>query len=499
MRIFFICRQPWVLTLFTVVFALVATGCGSHQEQYVVGVSQCWDDAWRQKMNSEMDCEALRHPELTLHRRVSFGNTELQCAQIDSFISEQVDALIVSPSDTELVKPAVTRAYRAGIPVIIADRRISGDEWTAFIGGDNYRVGQLMAQWVNTAATGKSKGTGGNTSILHVLEVQGMPGSMPEQLRHQGLTDGINGEIDLQSIAGHIDAYTEVSRYLSTCRNIDVIVAHNDIMAIESAKAVRDAEGYGKGSVRIMGVDGISVGLQAIVSGDIECSAVYPTRGDLLVSTTAQILTGEPFVRDTVIETTMVDAAMAPLLLRQFELRTHDLETMQMVNKLAEANLRSTRTDRNLLIIAFIVVSVLLMLALLYVFYRQSRMQTKINRTIRQVEDVQEAIQLNHRDAAFAERMRQFIDSHLTDPKLNVEYLAAALQLDRTQVFRRVKTVTGKGPAEYIRERRLIRADEQLRTTDKSIRQIANELCFSSPGYFSKYYKDYFGHLPSEQ
>ena len=318
-------------------------------------------------------------------------------------------------------------------------------------------------------------------------------------LTSQGLTDGINGKIDLQSVAGYIDAYTEVSRYLSSHKNIDAIVAQNDIMAIESAKAVRDAEGYGKGSVRIMGVDGITVGLQAIANGDIECSAVYPTRGDLLVTTAAAILSGAPFVRDTVIETTMVDATMAPLLLRQFELRTHDLETMQMVNKLAETNLHNIRIDRNLLIIAFIVVSALLLLALLYVLYRQTMMQTKINRTIRQVEDVQEAIQLNHRDAAFAERMRQIVDSHLTDPKLNVEYLATALQLDRTQVFRRVKSVTGKGPAEYIREQRLIRANEQLRTTDKSIRQIANELCFSSPGYFSKYYKDYFGHLPSEQ
>ena len=430
---------------------------------------------------------------------MSLGDTELQCAQIDSFIAEKVDALIISPSDAEQVKPAVTRAYKAGIPVIIADRRISGEEWTAFIGGDNYRVGQLMAEWVNTVERQKSKVESSEPSPLHVLEVQGMHGSMPEQLRHQGLTDGINGKINLQSVAGYIDAYTEVSRYLSSHKNIDAIVAQNDIMAIESAKAVRDAEGYGKGSVRIMGVDGITVGLQAIANGDIECSAVYPTRGDLLVTTAAAILSGAPFVRDTVIETTMVDATMAPLLLRQFELRTHDLETMQMVNKLAETNLHNIRIDRNLLIIAFIVVSALLLLALLYVLYWQTMMQTKINRTIRQVEDVQEAIQLNHRDAAFAERIRQIVDSHLTDPKLNVEYLATALQLDRTQVFRRVKSVTGKGPAEYIREQRLIRADEQLRTTDKSIRQIANELCFSSPGYFSKYYKDYFGHLPSEQ
>ena len=81
------------------VIALILAGCNSRQPQYVVGVSQCWDDAWRQKMNNEMDCEALRHPELRLHWRVSLGDTELQCAQIDSFIAEKVNALCISPSD----------------------------------------------------------------------------------------------------------------------------------------------------------------------------------------------------------------------------------------------------------------------------------------------------------------------------------------------------------------------------------------------------------------
>ena len=91
------------------------------------------------------------------------------------------------------------------------------------------------------------------------------------------------------------------------------------------------------------------------------------------------------------------------------------------------------------------------------------------------------------------------MDEHLTDPNLSVEYLGSMLQLSRTQLFRRVKTVAGKGPLDYIRERRLIRADEMLHTTDMTIQQVAIELCFTSPGYFSKCYKDYFGHLPSER
>jgi ABC-type sugar transport system substrate-binding protein len=93
-----------------------------------------------------MERELLLHPDMVLSRRIAYGSNELQCAQIDSFIAERVDLLIVSPNQAEQVKPAVTRAYRAGIPVIVADRRVTGDEWTAFIGGDNYKVGQLMAE-----------------------------------------------------------------------------------------------------------------------------------------------------------------------------------------------------------------------------------------------------------------------------------------------------------------------------------------------------------------
>ncbi|MBR0310445.1 MAG: substrate-binding domain-containing protein [Paludibacteraceae bacterium] len=480
---------------------LLLSACHVRQEQYQIGVSQCLNDDWRQKMNAEMDCEALRHPDIRLHRRVAYGNTLLQCAQIDSFISEQVDAIIVSPNDADHVQTAIARAYKAGIPVVVADRRVNGDEWTAFVGGDNYSVGLLMAEWVKSVKD-RLPETESRRSTLHVLEVLGQPGSMPEQLRHQGMSDGLTGAqgIQVNAVLGCWDAYNEVSKYLDQHHDVRAIVAQNDIMAIEAAKAVNESPYYGKGSVHIMGVDGIINGLQAIVDGDIECTAAYPTRGDMLIHTVVQILTHQPYVRDTVIPTTMIDATMALPLLRQFEVMMHDLETMQMVHALSEKNMSAIRMDKNILIIAFIVVALLLAVALIGVVWMQTKMQTKINDTILpQLEDVQQAMQLSHKDAMFAERIRQLVDEHLTDPKLTVEYMATMLQLDRTQLFRRVKAITGKGPTEYIRERRLIRADELLRTTDKNIRQVANELRFSSPGYFSKYYKEYFGHLPSEQ
>lgn len=449
-------------------------------------------------MNAEMERELLLHPEMTISRRIAYGSNELQCAQIDSFIKERVDLLIVSPNVAEEVKPAVTRAYRAGIPVIVADRRVSGDEWTAFIGGDNYRVGQLMAEWLMSIQARK-------TQAIHVLEVAGLPGSTPATLRHQGMietlahNDGVQPHIE--SVMGSWykeDAYHVVLDYLRTHKDIDAIVAHNDLMAIGAAEAVRDSKGYGKGTVPIMGVDGIMLGLQAITDGTIECSATYPSRGDMIIATAAHILAHEPFIHDSILETMMIDEAAARPMLMQYDARMHDLETLHIVQLQSESRWQQIQYGRLVLVLVIVLGSILIVIVLGFIIYAQRKINKEIQRDILpQLEEVQEAIQLSHRDIAFGERMKQVVDDHLTDPNLNVEFLGSALSLSRTQVFRRVKTITGKGPLDYIRERRLLRAEELLRTTDMTIQQVAFELCFSSPGYFTKCYKEFFGHLPS--
>ena len=448
-------------------------------------------------MNYEMERELLLHPEMSLSRRIAYGSNELQCAQIDSFIKERVDLLIVSPNEAKQVQPAVTRAYRAGIPVIVADRRVPGDEWTAFIGGDNYKVGRLMAHWV--MEKWKKRGTVSKPFV--VLEVAGLPGSTPATLRHKGMIEGIEeakgegleAKVEVQSVMGRWyqeNAYEVVSAYLETHPLPDVIVAHNDLMAIGAAEAA--------GGVPIMGVDGIHPGLQAIVDGKIECSATYSSRGDMIIDAAARIIHKEPYVRDTVLETALVDITAAKPMLKQDEAITRDLETLHLFQTQTESKWRQLRYDKTLLITWLIVSIALFLLAAGYIIANQVKLQQEIKQEILpQLVDVQEAIQLSHRDVAFADRLKQAVDDHLTDQNLSVEYLGSMLQLSRTQLFRRVKTVTGKGPLDYIRERRLIRADQLLHTTDMTIQQVALELCFSSSGYFTKCYKEYFGHLPS--
>ena len=482
----------------SLVLLLCLTGCSSRQPQYRIGVSQCLDDAWRQKMNAEMERELLLHPEMTISRRIAYGSSELQCAQIDSFIKERVHLLIVSPNKAEDVKPAVTRAYRAGIPVIVADRRVSGDEWTAFIGGDNYRVGQLMADWLLSIQAAERQ-------AIHVLEVAGLPGSTPATLRHQGMMETLarNGGVQphIESVMGEWyreNAYDVVSAYLRTHKDVDAIVAQNDLMAIGASEAVRDSKNYRAGSVPIMGVDGIILGVQAVADGVIECTATYSSRGDMVIETAYRILSGLPFVRDTVLQTTMIDVVAAKAMLIKNEEMQHELETMRLFQMRSDQRWKNLHISRIVLIAVLAILLLLLCQVIWYLYHKQRTIQQEIRKEILpQLEGMQEAIQLSHRDVAFAERMKQIVDEHLTDPNLNVEYLGSALSLSRTQVFRRVKAVTGKGPLDYIRERRLLRAEELLRTTDMTIQQVALELCFSSPGYFSKCYKDYFGHLPS--
>lgn len=493
-----------------VALCLLMTGCNSRTPQYRIGVSQCLDDAWRQKMNYEMERELLLHPDMSLSRRIAYGSNELQCAQIDSFIKERVDLLIVSPNEAKQVQPAVTRAYRAGIPVIVADRRVPGDEWTAFIGGDNYKVGRLMAQWVIGKASDKGSKAKGKPFV--VLEVAGLPGSTPATLRHKGMMEGIEeakeeglaAKVEMQSVMGSWykeNAHEVVSEYLETHPLPDVIVAHNDLMAIGAAEAVAYYQTSHLKSQRyipIMGVDGIRPGLQAIVDGKIECSATYSSRGDMVIDAAARIIHKESYVRDTVLETALVDITAAYPMLKQVEAITRDLETLHIVQMQSESKWKQQRFDRLVLILFVVFFFTLFIITLGYVFVKQRKIQTEIKHDIiPQLENMQEAIQLSKKDEAFAERLRQVVDDYLTDPNLTVEFLGSKLQLSRTQLFRRVKAVAGKGPLDYIRERRLARADELLRTTDMTIQQVALELCFSSPGYFTKCYKEYFGHLPS--
>lgn len=479
-----------VIVSFCALSCVLMPSCVEKQHTYRIGVSQCLDDAWREKMNSEMERELLHYDDMELRTRIAYGSNELQCMQIDSFIAEDVDLLIVSPNEAYAVRPAVTRAYRAGIPVIVADRRVMGNEWTAFIGGDNRKSGMLMGEWV-------AKHQAQSKRPLQLLEVTGLPGSTPATLRHEGMMEVLEPlPVVVHSVVGswyEDSARVAVEAFLhdNPELKIDLIVAQNDLMAIGASEALDK-------DIPIMGVDGIAVGLQAIIDGKIECTATYSSRGDLVIDVAHAILNGEPYNRDTVLETTIVDVDAARALMIQYRERVQDLKTLSIVRSQLSDFGSMYRIQMTSLIACFVCVCILFVLFMIYLLFTHRQLSYQIQEeVVPQMEDVMHKMKLSSRDVAFVERLQQLVDSNLANPDLTVEYLGSELSLSRTQAFRRIKSVTGKSPLEYIRERRLARANELLSTTDMTVQQVANHLCFSSPSYFSKCYKEMFSVSPS--
>lgn len=461
--------------------------CG-HKE-YTIGVSQCQDDAWRQKMNAEMQRELLYHPDMKLHVREAQANNDLQCAQIDSFIREGVDLLIVSPNEAEAVKPAVSRAFKAGIPVIVADRRVTGDEWTAFVGGDNVAVGRMMGQWVlqKEAQAGRP---------LKIIEIVGLPGSTPAVLRHQGLMDVIGGEkegdeervITGQGEWMQEDARLAMETLLEQYPDVDLVLAQNDLMAIGASKALQTK---GKKNVPVMGVDGIDLGLKAIIDGDIEATTTYASRGDIVIQTASQILHNEPYVRDTVLQTTIIGAQTAKAMLQVSEQNAHDVATIQfMQQQLEDYWLQS----KNKFVIFGFVTLVLIILSTLVIIY--------LIRSIRSIREETETEPVKssgkEMEDTLTPRIRAYVDAHLSDPDLSVELLSEEMGMSRAQLFRKTKAMSGKAPVEIIREQRLKKAKELLQTTDWTIQQVAYEVGFTSPSYFTKCYKEQYGENPKK-
>lgn len=231
------------LLLSILCLAGILMSCTQKHTRYRIGVSQCSDDEWRHKMNNEIVREALFYDGVEVEIRTAKDNNRNQIADIKYFIDKKVDLLIVAPNEAAAITPVVEKAYRQGIPVVVIDRKILSDKYTAFVGADNYEIGKDVGQYILNRLHGKGK----------VLEITGLEGSTPAMERHKGLTDVLKEEpgieitasVDgawLQSVAGE-----KMDSVFQTNKNIDLVFARNDRMAI--VLFVRPSATVGKGNV----------------------------------------------------------------------------------------------------------------------------------------------------------------------------------------------------------------------------------------------------------
>jgi DNA-binding response OmpR family regulator len=106
--------------------------------------------------------------------------------------------------------------------------------------------------------------------------------------------------------------------------------------------------------------------------------------------------------------------------------------------------------------------------------------------------------QQDSRENAFIEKFRMVVEAKMADSNLGVEEIASDMNLSRVQLYRKVKALTGSSPVELMRKARLSKAYRLLLSGDKNISEVAYEVGFSAPSYFTKCFKDEFGVLPGD-
>jgi len=347
------------------------------QKRFHIGVSQCSDDAWRTKLNEEMQRELLFHPDVTLEIRSANDDNEQQAADIDYFVKKKVDLLIVSPNEAAVLTPAVSKAYDSGIPVIVADRKVTGEKYTAFIGGDNLAVGRLMAQSLIMMLPEGGK----------VFEIMGLPGSTPADLRHEGFVDALKEKADryevIQGVGNWFKEQGEsvTDSLLRLHPDVKMILAQNDQMAIGAHNAI--VRLCPENDIRLIGVDGLTGsdnGVEAILKGWMEASAVYATGGDLIIQTALKILNGEPYERNTELNTYLIDPLTAPLMNNIYQEVVREVDTVQMLKGRVDYYWQQHNLEQALLY--SLLVFLLIVIVFIVLLYRQYYAKKLINESL---------------------------------------------------------------------------------------------------------------------
>jgi ribose transport system substrate-binding protein len=255
--------------------------------KWVIGMSQCnLGEPWRVQMNADIKQAAERYPEIEVIFKDAQNDNLRQRSHVEEFISSEVDLLIISPKEAAPLTPPVREAFRKGIPVIVLDRRVLGEDYTCFIGADNKKIGRAAGGWIVQRLGGKDR----------VVELKGLMTSTPGQDRHSGFREGIRGsklevifEADMKWLEPN--ARQEMESALARFDQIDLVYAHNDPGA-HGAWLAAKAAGREKDIV-FVGIDGLPHEGQVYVrQGILEASFEYPTGGKEAVETAIAILNG---------------------------------------------------------------------------------------------------------------------------------------------------------------------------------------------------------------
>lgn len=360
-----------------VAIIVLLTGCAQQPRKYVIGVSQCSEDIWRDKLNDELKMGEYLNDSLIVKLASSNDDNMLQNKQINRFVDEGVDLLIVSPNQLSAISKAVERAYDKGIPVILYDRKTNSDKYTAFIGCDNYTIGKSMGTFIAQQLQGKGR----------IVEISGLEGSSPALERHRGFMDAIKPYPGLQVVASEGGNWKEeggiqaMKRILKQTQDFDYVFAHNDRLAWGAYVAARQMRV--KRNYKYTGVDGMATeggGLELVRDGIFEASYLYPTKGDEVIALAMKILKHQPYERDNYLSTSIITQANAALTLMEARDAERQARNLKALHKQVDQYLSDYNSQKIMLIGLCLFLFVCLAAAAL--IFRGYLIKVKLNETL---------------------------------------------------------------------------------------------------------------------
>lgn len=361
-------------TLFIIILLAIISSCSTGDKKYRIGVSQCSDDIWRDKQNTELKMAAYFHDNVDLKFAAAYDSDERQIQQIDSLVNEGIDLLIVAPNQIATISPAIDRTFEKGIPVIVFERKTNSRKYTAYMGADNYEMGKIMGEYIATRLQGKGK----------LMEVMGLKGSSPSIERHNGFRDALKDYPQLEVIATLQGDWTEPTAYKQVKEwnlkypdtNIDLVFGMNDRSAIGARKAFSETQ---KSLPLFCGIDGLpgeNGGIQQVRDSLLEASYIYPTHGDQLLQLALDILDGKSYTKETSLVSALVTRDNARVLQLESEEVTRLSKNVEQLHLTADSYLQQLASQRLFTLFSFAFIILLLMLA--FAFYLYNRQKKRI-------------------------------------------------------------------------------------------------------------------------
>ena len=391
----------------TLAAIVLLTGCARREPRFVIGVSQCSQDIWRDKLNSELRMGAYAHDDIELRFASADDSDELQISQIEQFVSEGIDLLIVAPNQVSTVTPVIDRVFDSGIPVIVFDRKTNTEKFTAYIGADNREMGRMMGEFIATQLGGRGR----------VVEIMGLKGSSPAIERHEGFAEALSRYPGLELVASLQGDWTEqsgyeaIQKYEGELGNIDYVFGQNDRMAMGARRAMLREKGRVKSeefaaatdsaletmaaansslftlnsSLKFCGIDalpGKGGGIELVRDSLLMASCIYPTHGDEVLQLALDILEGRPYAKDNRLLTALVTPDNASVIQMQSAETQRQSTYLDRLHEQSDQYLKRLNSQRTITLLALGVIVLLLLVILLLYQFEQGKISLRHQREV---------------------------------------------------------------------------------------------------------------------